>query len=324
MASTATPDPSAVQTDADVPKKRMRLNPARRKAAKAKAEVEAQKTTVVAAKETGNQQLLAQKSLVKSIQPNAAKAKPPAPTPLQRQNTEPPTTNQKQLVVKSLPEPKPGLTRTKTAPPSTSSPKTTLALTAPALVTGGLVGCAAGAAILLGVGIWYDFSGAEQAILAARAAKLCVDNLAEEIIASLKAGTYSADEALDMLRRTTLAYASTIPEGAPFVERVFREIDTVRKQRGREIDKVVAETYGELQKAGRRGASSAEMRTIVVGQLMKLSSFASRATQDIVTRNPTLKPYREGASKALQGPPESKVPTVRLNMAVRQKQSPGG
>lgn len=321
MASTAVGVPQTQQS-AELPKKRMRLNPARRKAAKAKAEAETQKNSSEAANVPVNQQasLQPQNAAATPSQTNVAKLKPAAPTPLQRQNTEPTGVNQKQIVATRSPGVKPVLNRTVTAPPSTDAPKSTLALTAPALVTGGLVGCAAGAAILLGVGIWYDFSGAEQAILAARAAKLCVDNLAEEIIASLKVGTYSADEALDMLRRTTLAYASTIPEGAPFVERVFREIDTVRKQRGREIDKVVAETYGELQKAGRRGASSAEMRSIVVGQLMKLSSFASRATQDIVARNPSLKPYRDGASKALQGPPESKLPTVRLNMAVRQKQ----
>jgi len=227
------------------------------------------------------------------------------------------------LPTKQNPQPapasqKPSLTRTKTAPESGSKAKT-LALTTPALVTGGLVGCAAGAAILLGVGIWYDFSGAESAILAARAAKLCVDNLSEEIITSLKSGTYSSDEALDMLRRTTLAYASTIPEGAPFVERIFREIDMVRKQRGREIDKVVVETYAQLAKAGIKGASPAEMRSIVFGQMMKLSNFASKATQDVVARNPKLRPFRDETMKSLQGPPETKVPTVRVNMAVRQK-----
>lgn len=185
------------------------------------------------------------------------------------------------------------------------------------------MGCAAGAAILLGVGIWYDFSGAESAILAARAAKLCMDNLADEVIASLKAGTYSADEALDMLRRTTLAYASTIPGGAPFVERLFREIDTVRKQRGKEVDKVVAETYALLAKAGKRGAAPVEMQGIVLGQLAKLSTFASKATQDVVARNPGLRPFRDGAVKSLQPPKEQKVPTVRVNMAVRQKGAVG-
>lgn len=200
-----------------------------------------------------------------------------------------------------------------------------LALATPAFVTGGLVGCAAGAAVLLSAGLWKDFGGVESAILAARTAKLCMDNLCEEIITSLKAGTYSAPEALDMLRRTTLAYASAIPGGAPFVERMFREIDMVRKQRGREVDKVVAETYTELSKAGKRGAGPTEMHTIIIRSLMKLSEFTSRATQDIVARNPKLRPYRDGAAKALRPQPEPKpkVPTVKLNMAINQKQAVG-
>lgn len=188
-------------------------------------------------------------------------------------------------------------------------------------MTGGLFGCAAGAAVLLGVQLWYDFAGAESAILAAKSARLSMDNLTEELITSLKSGTYSADEALDMLRRTTLAYASTIPGGAVFVERVFREIDTVRKQRGREVDKVVAETYVELARAGKQGASSVEMRDVVIKQLMKLSSFASSATQDVVARNPKLRPFTEEAAKSLKGPRETGMPTVRVNMAVRQKQA---
>lgn len=188
-------------------------------------------------------------------------------------------------------------------------------------MTGGLVGCAAGAAVLLGVQLWYDFAGAESAILAAKSARLSMDNLTDELITSLKAGTYSADEALDMLRRTTLAYASTIPEGAPFVERIFREIDTVRKQRGREVDKVVAETYALLARAGKQGASSIEMRDVVIKQLLKLSSFASNATQDVVARNPKLRPFTEEAARSLRGPRETGTPTVRVNMAVRQKQA---
>lgn len=196
-----------------------------------------------------------------------------------------------------------------------------MALKGPALVTGGLVGCAAGAAVLLGVQLWYDFAGAESAILAAKSARLSMDNLTEELITSLKTGTYSPDEALDMLRRTTHAYASTIPGGSSFVERVFREIDTVRKQRGREIDKVVADTYTELARAGKQGASSIEMRDVVIKQLMKLSTFASNATQDVVARNPKLRPFTEEAAKSLQGPKQTGTPTVRVNMAVRQKQA---
>jgi hypothetical protein len=306
---------SAVPAPAGAAAKKKRLNPARRKAARAKSDVQIPTTD-------------GSPAVSKDIPATTPVPKPadnpiPTPRPLNRTKTTPAAP-----VPKSQPESvaltsKPHLTRTKTAPEPTSKAKS-LALTAPALVTGGLVGCAAGAVILLGVGIWYDFSGAESAILTAKAAKLCVDNLAEEIITSLKVGTYSADEALDMLRRTTLAYASTIPEGAPFVERIFREIDTVRKQRGREVDKVVAETYAQLSKAGRKGATPTQMRNIVFGQLMKLSTFASKATQDIVARNPKLRPFRDETIKSLQGPSESKVPTVRVNMAVRQKQATSG
>ncbi|KAH9819350.1 hypothetical protein Tdes44962_MAKER05296 [Teratosphaeria destructans] len=194
-----------------------------------------------------------------------------------------------------------------------------LALAAPALTTGGLLGCAASAAILTGVHLWRNFSGPEQAILAARSARLCVDNFTDELIASQKAGTYNADEALDVLRRTTLAYATSIPGGASTVENMFREVDMVRKQRGHEVNGVLAETHAELSQASVRGANSSEMRDIVMNNMVKLAGFAGRSVRDIVTRNPQLKPYRDGAVKSLRGPPDKKIPTVRLNMAVRQK-----
>ena len=174
---------------------------------------------------------------------------------------------------------------------------------------------------MLGVQLWYDFAGAENAVLAAKSARLSVDTLTDELITSLKGGTYSADEALDMLRRTTLAYASTIPGGTPFVERIFREIDMVRKQRGREVDQVVAETYALLTKAGARGATSADMRDVVIKQLLKLSSFASNATQDVVARNPKLRPFQDEIVRSVRGSVTTGTPTIKVNMAVRQKQT---
>ena len=215
--------------------------------------------------------------------------------------------------------PKPQLQRARTAPqPSTPrNKKSALALSAPALVTGGLVGCAAGAALLLGVGIWYDFSGAQSALLAARAAKVSFDNLADEVIASLKTGTYSADEALDMLRRTSLAYADAVPGGRVGVERVFREVEMVRKVRGREVEGLVGETFAMLGRAGKRGAKGDEMQGIVVGQLGKLAGVGGRAAGDVVGRNPGLRPFGEEAGRGLGTGGKGGV--VRVNMVVRQK-----
>lgn len=261
---------------------------------------------------------------IESLRDESAQPKPTTtsslrPAPASRQKSEPPAIP-KPRSQSAVQDTSPKLTRTATAPPTTK-PASTLALKAPALVTGGLVGCVAGAAVLLGTHLWHDFAGAESALLAAKSARLSMDALTDELIASLHSGTYSADEALDTLRRTTLAYASTIPDGAPFVERVFREIATVRRQRGREVDRVVAATHAELARAARRGAGDVEMRDVVLRQLVQLSGFAGRATRDVVARNPGLRPWRDEAVKSLQGPRETGVPTVRVNMAVRQKQT---
>lgn len=167
--------------------------------------------------------------------------------------------------------------------------------------------------------VWYDFAGVKAAIATARAARLCVDNLSEELITSLSMGTYSTDEALDILRRTTLAYAGMIPGGGPVVERIFREIALVRQSRGAEVDKVLASAFDELRAAGDRGLSAVETRDVVLKHLVKLSVFASRATQDVLKRNPRLKPIRDGAVKALKEPPKEKVPTTKVNLVVKHR-----
>lgn len=309
MAATAA---GSASTPAESAKKKSRLNPARRKSAKTKSAVEVERSS---AKDGASQ--LVSGSGTKS---NASAAKT-STLPLKDQ---PSATAKKS-------EPQAGIAKRTPAPGSNSGRKgdksgrakngqaKALAVASPAMVTGGLVGCAAGAAVILGAGFWKNMAGVDSAILTARTAKLCMDNLIEEVITSLKAGTYSAPEAIDMLRRTTLAYASTIPGGAPFVECLFQEVEMVRKQRGQEVDKVLAEASTELVKAGQRGATAAEVHTLVCKQLVRLSTFASNATRDVLARNPNFKPYMVSAQKTLRPPPTPKVPTVKLNMAVKHK-----
>ncbi|KAK4894668.1 hypothetical protein LTR27_007056 [Elasticomyces elasticus] len=198
-----------------------------------------------------------------------------------------------------------------------------LALAPAATITGGILGCVASAALLAGVGLWHEYAGAESAILAARTAKLCLDNVADDVTTSLKAGTYSTDEALDVLRRTTLSYASTVPGGVAYVERVFREVGLVRQSRGTDVDKLLRSVHGELGRAARKGATPESMRLMVINQLSRLSTVAGASVRDIVDRNPSLKPYEDGAVKSLQGSPAPKVPTLNVNMTVKQRKSSG-
>ncbi|KXL43186.1 hypothetical protein M433DRAFT_150322 [Acidomyces richmondensis BFW] len=281
--------------------KRIRLNPARRKSAQAK--VQSGRTAQLNSSTASNDDLNGRKRpLAPRIPSSPDQYCPHIPT--KNQSIGQPDNEQKATATQSR------------FPPPAQSKSSALALSPAAIVTGGLIGCVAGAAILLSAGIWYDYAGVESALLAARSTRICLDNLTDEVIANLKSGTYSTDEALDMLRRTTLAYASTIPGGTPYVERIFREVSLVRKERGQEIDKILSESYRELSSAGRNGASPDQMRQLVIRRLAKLSTFASNSIRDVVDRNPDLKIYRDGTLKSLQG---SRQPKIKLNMTVRQK-----
>ncbi|KAK3111035.1 hypothetical protein LTR53_014087 [Teratosphaeriaceae sp. CCFEE 6253] len=198
-----------------------------------------------------------------------------------------------------------------------------LAMAPAAIITGGLLGCAASAALLAGVGIWHGYAGSDSAVLAARTAKICLNNVADDVTASLNAGTYSTDEALDVLRRTTLSYAMAVPGGAAYVERVFREVGLIRQSRGEDVDRLLKNTHQKLHRAAQNGARPEVLQTIVLSQLAGLSTFAGASLEDVVDRNPALKAYREGALKSLQGSPAPKVPTVKVNMTVKQKKANG-
>ncbi|KAK5160799.1 hypothetical protein LTS14_001812 [Recurvomyces mirabilis] len=186
-----------------------------------------------------------------------------------------------------------------------SSRAASTALAPAAIITGGLLGCVASAALLAGVGIWQDSANNDSAILAARTAKLCLNNFSDELIASLKAGTYT--------------YASTVPGGVAYIERIFRELALIRQTRASEVATVMRQAQAALHEAAKKGASPDDMRLGLVRQLSTLSSFAGTAIRDVVDRNPELKPYKDGAVKALEGSPAPKVPTVKLNIKVKQK-----
>ena len=125
---------------------------------------------------------------------------------------------------------------------------------------------------------------------------------------------------LRRLMSTALPAASTLPGGAGAVERVFREVQAVRQSRGEEVDRLLAGAYEELRVVGDRGGGAGETREVVFRHLCRLSLLGSRAAQDVLTRNPRLKPWRDGAIKALKEPPKGRVPTARVNLVVKHKQ----
>ncbi|KAK0303740.1 hypothetical protein LTR01_007826 [Friedmanniomyces endolithicus] len=300
--SVAPPSPStglAVTEPAPQPEaKKTRKNPQRRKTEQAKRQIEPAEQSTVDVKATHRPPL-------RRSQTGPATSKPSTQAPLPTDASGSITTKSGRMSAQSSAVKK----------QNNRDEIKAIAFAPAAIITGGLLGCAASAALLAGVGIWHEYNGTESAILAARTAKLCLDGVADDITTSLKAGTYSTDEALDVLRRMTLSYASAVPGGVAYVERMFREINLVRQSRGGDVDKVLRIVHGKLNRAALNGATPDAMRTIVVSQLARLSTVAGASVQDVMDRNPALKP--------LQGSPTPKVPTLNVNLVMKSKNAKG-
>ena len=200
---------------------------------------------------------------------------------------------------------------------------------APYLTTGSLLAHLTTLTILPIIHASHDLGGPQAALATALSARLSINNLLEEIITSLRAGTYSADEALDVLRRGALGTAGEMRDGkgrvavASVVEGVAREVERLRVSRGGEWEGVVRGFVN-----GRSGGSSGATAVVAsngreVG-LARLGALVVGIVGDVLGRNPGLGAVREGAVKALGDggltAREREIErTARVNLVVRHK-----
>lgn len=175
----------------------------------------------------------------------------------------------------------------------------------PAVVTGGLLGGAACAALIMAVGMWFDYTGVQAAVSLARNASLHVDKLTDDALANFRSGTHDLGEALDTLKRTAIIYMRAVKEGVAQVQQVFRELNQMRKTKSAVVARALATAYNELREAGERKASVKEMREVVSKQVAMLKELVSTAADDLV------------AGKAFIG-----YPTVQRTIQMRQQQLP--
>jgi hypothetical protein len=157
--------------------------------------------------------------------------------------------------------------------------------TSPALI-GGIAG---GAAAVAGFYGWYHFSGAKTIVQTANSTKGAYQNM----VKSLQEKAPEPNEALDVLKKTALSYAAFIPGARGYIESAFNDLETVRKNRSGEVDKIVKEGYGELHDLTKKGDASLETAQkawqILQKHIEKLGSLASDSAGDIIGNHPELK-----------------------------------
>lgn len=182
--------------------------------------------------------------------------------------------------------------------------------TSPALL-GAAGGSAAAAVLFLAV---YQFTGVGKAAQTASQMKGYVDSATEKLKIQFKEQTPDANEALTVLRQSALKYASFIPGGKDYVEKVFNDINLVRKKHGDEVDQIVNEAYGDLRTASKKGLTmeaAYESWEVLQKHISALASLAVDAGQDIVDNHPELKEKLGGQFDQLKSMSDSMGPEVK-------------
>ncbi|KAK4570341.1 hypothetical protein LTR86_002421 [Recurvomyces mirabilis] len=156
-------------------------------------------------------------------------------------------------------------------------------------VVGALTGLAGG---MVGFYILYQMSGAATAARTAGQVKSYVDSAGNQLKSTFQENTPDANEAIEFLRETANKYARWLPGGREYTDKVFQDIEIIRKRHGDEVDEIVREAYGELRDVSKQGMNLQTMTStwdVLSKHLQRLMALAGDAAQDIMNNHPQLK-----------------------------------
>lgn len=101
----------------------------------------------------------------------------------------------------------------------------------------------------------------------------------------------STDEAVDKLKQVCYSYVAWVPGGRQYVDTAFRDLDSIRRSHGEEVDKIIAETYRDFQNLARSGMSletASKAYDALANLGKKVASLSGSAADEILDRHPQL------------------------------------
>lgn len=153
----------------------------------------------------------------------------------------------------------------------------------------GVAGGVAGAAVLYGI---YTFTptgrAASKINKAANEAQKQYNTAAQK----LQEKTPNADQAIDAIKQFAYSYVAWVPGGRAYVDAAFKDLDTLRKNQGDEVDKIVSDAYKRLADVSKSGLSletASKVYDVIADVTEQLGGLAGDAIGDIVDNHPQLK-----------------------------------
>jgi len=137
---------------------------------------------------------------------------------------------------------------------------------------------------------WYQFSGTRQVVNIAREGV----QKAQELKDKVKDQAGDPTETVKYLRSTS---ATLIPGSAPFLGKIFDQIEQISKDHGDEVKKVFEETYNDFEKLAKEGGLDPQTASKAVDILQKrvkqiqelAGDIGGDAFNKLISENPELR-----------------------------------
>lgn len=112
------------------------------------------------------------------------------------------------------------------------------------------------------------------------------------------------DEVIKALREVSDTYSAWIPSGREFVEKSFKDLESVREKHETEVNDVVRDTYEELRDVSARKGTNLETVNaiwyILSQRLEELSSLAGDVAKQILESHPEMRDRLDGSFEQLR------------------------
>lgn len=155
-----------------------------------------------------------------------------------------------------------------------------------------VTGVASGTAVAVVLYGLYKFTPAGRVQSQINSAAYEANKAYKEATKKLQANTPDTKQALDYVKESAYSYAAFIPGGRGYVDTAFKDLETLRDGHGEEVDKIVSETYTELQKISKGGLSTQTFTKILDAlreMSKKLGAVAADGLSDLMDNHPQLK-----------------------------------
>lgn len=141
---------------------------------------------------------------------------------------------------------------------------------------------------------WYHFSGTRQVVNTASDALKKAEELKKKVKDSASDSADSAANTVNYLRSAT---ATLIPGSAPFLGKVFDQVEQISKEHGDEVKKIFEDTYKDFEKLGKEGSLDPQTASKAVDILQKrvqqlqelAGNIGGDAYEKLISENPKLK-----------------------------------